>query len=288
MRRRPALKVRLASLGLVFGIAASAAGQVTGASLRREQKPVYPEGLVKIQKQGNVLIVGRIDREGRVQDAQAVAATNLGFVDSSLAAVKSWQFKPATRNGAPIDCAVNIGIRFRLEGKKHNEIPRPTLGDLAVFAADASGKKTAPDGIPIRRGGSPRMRVEAVLDVTPAEKPGTLALRAEAISPKNRRVAIWNGTVNVPARASSVAIPFSAPIGADWEDGIWQVQMSVADVPAGGGQFWLAGDPEHFDFAGAMSRSAAAAAVPPPAPVPAAAPAGGPRRVPTAIPPRRK
>ncbi len=272
---------------LLLGAAAGASGEVTGAALTREQKPTYPEGLAKIQKQGNVLIVGRVDASGRVQDPQAVAATNLGFVDASLAAVKAWQFKPATRNGKPIDSAVNIGIRFRLEGKKRNEIPRPTLGDVAVFAADAAGKRAAPDGIPIRRGADPRLRVEASLDVTPSEKPSKLAVRAEAISPKNRRIAIWNGAVNVPARAASVNIPFSAPIGADWEDGIWQVQLSVADIPAGGGQFWLAADPEHFDFAGLMSRSAAAAAVvPPPAPVSTAPPAGGPRR-PTPAPPRR-
>ena len=140
---------------LLFGLAPFAAGQVTGAALTREQKPTYPEGLVKIQKQGNVLIVGRVDTGGKVQDAQAVAATNLGFVDASLAAVQGWQFKPAMRNGKPMDSAVNIGIRFRLDGKKHNEIPRPTLGDLAVFAADASGKRAAPDGIPIRRGADP-------------------------------------------------------------------------------------------------------------------------------------
>ncbi len=272
---------------LLLCAASFAAGQVTGAALTREQKPVYPEGLVKIGKQGNVLIVGRVDAGGKVQDAQAVAATNLGFVDASLAAVKAWQFKPATRNGKPIDSAVNIGIRFRLEGKKHNEIPRPTLGDLAVFAADATGKRAAPDGIPIRRGADPRMRVEAILDVTPGEKPSKLAVKAEAISPKNRRIAIWNGTINVPARAASVNIPFHAPIGADWEDGIWQVQFTVGDVQAGGGQFWLAADPEHFDFAGLMSRGAAAAAVvPPPPPPPTAIPAG-PRR-PTPAPPRKK
>ncbi|MEP6801136.1 MAG: energy transducer TonB [Acidobacteriota bacterium] len=277
-----------AFLLLLLGLAPAAAGQVTGAALTREQKPTYPEGLVKSQKQGNVLIVGRVDPRGKVQDAQAVAATNLGFVDASLAAVQAWQFKPATRNGKPIDSAVNIGIRFRLDGKKHNEIPRPTLGDLAVFAADASGKRAAPDGIPLRRGTDPRLRVEAVVDVTPAEKASKLALRAEAISPKNRRIAIWNGTVNVPARAASVSVPFSAPIGADWEDGIWQVQLAVADVPAGGGQFWLAGDPEHFDFAGLMAKGAAAAAVvPAPPPAATAPPAGGPRR-PTPGPPRRK
>ncbi|MDQ2870783.1 MAG: energy transducer TonB [Acidobacteriota bacterium] len=287
--RRPSFGVPPISLvfALAFGIAACAAGQVTGAALRREQKPVYPEGLLKIQKQGNVLVIGRIDREGRVQDAHAIAATNPGFVDASLAALKAWQFKPATRSGAPIDSAVNVGFRFRLEGKTHNEIPRPILGDFAIFASDTSGKKTAPDGLPIRRGTSPRLRVEAVLDVTPAEKPAKLALRAEALSPKSRRIALWNGTVNVPARAASVPVPFSAPIGADWEDGIWQVQISVNDVPAGGGQFWLAGDPAHFDFAGAMSRIAAAAVVPPPAPVPTAAPAGVPRPLPTAT-PRRK
>lgn len=255
---------RLIVFLLLSGSGASAAAQTSGAVLTREQKPVYPEGLRKIQKQGNVLLIGRIDKGGSVRDPQVIAASDLGFADPSVAAVKAWQFKPALRGGRPIEVAVNIGIRFRLEGKKRGDIPRPALGDLAVFPADAAGGKSAPDGFPIRRGADARLRVEAVLDVAPSDKPRRLPVHADAVSPKNRRIGVYEGTVSVPARATQATIPFTAVIRNDWEDGVWQIQFSVAGAAAGGGQFWLAGDPEHFDFAGAMARSAAAANAPPP------------------------
>jgi TonB family protein len=253
---------------LLSGSGAWAAAQTSGAVLTREQKPVYPEGLRKSQKQGNVLLIGRIDTGGSVRDPQVIAASDLGFADPSVEAVKAWQFKPAVRGGRPIEVAVNIGIRFRLEGSKRGEIPRPALGDLAVFPAAAAGGRTAPDGFPIRRGGDARLRVEAVLDVPPSDKSRRLPVHADAVSPKNRRIGIYDGTVSVPARAMQAAIQFSAVIRNDWEDGVWQIQFSVAGASAGGGQFWLAGDPEHFDFAGALGRSAAAANAPAPPPPP--------------------
>ncbi|HEY6051415.1 MAG TPA: energy transducer TonB, partial [Thermoanaerobaculia bacterium] len=154
MRTRRAARVPFLLAGVLgVVVAAAAPAQTAGAQLQREQKPLYPEGLAKTGRQGNVLLIGRIDRYGKVQDIQAVATTNIGFLDPAVAAVKAWQFRPAVRNGKPIDVAANVGIRYRLEGVKRGEIPRPALGDLSVFPADASGKKSAPEGFPVRRGG---------------------------------------------------------------------------------------------------------------------------------------
>jgi hypothetical protein len=69
-------------------LAAAAGAQTsTGAAVMREQKPMYPEGLAKSNRQGNVLLIGRLDTSGKLQDLQAVAATNIGFVDPAIAAV---------------------------------------------------------------------------------------------------------------------------------------------------------------------------------------------------------
>lgn len=282
--RLAAAAVALAA-GLI-SVPAAAQGPVTGAQLTREQKPTYPEGLLKIQKQGNVLLTGRIDRSGKVQDIQAVAATNLGFVDSAIAAVKAWQFRPAARGGKPVDIATNIALRFRLEGPKRGEIPRPILGDLSIFPANAAGARSGPEGFPIRRGGDPRLRTEAVLDVPPPAKPQKLAVRADAVSPTGRKINLYSATLAAPAGAHDVKVAFSAPVGTDWEDGIWSLELTVDEVPAGGGQFWLAGDPEHFDFASIAAKNAARASAAPP--VVAPTPKGGlpPTAVPKAAPPK--
>jgi TonB family protein len=256
-----------------------AGAQTSGAQIQREQKPSYPEGLAQASRQGNVILIGRIDTHGKVQDIQPLATSNVGFLDPSIAAVKAWQFKPAMRNGKPIDVAANIGVRFRLQSKNRDEIPRPVLGDLSIFPADASGHKTAPEGFPVRRGGDPRIRFEAVLDLPPSESPQRIAVHAETLSPKGRRIALWDGSVPVAAKTAQVPIPFTAAVGRDWEDGVWTVALSVADAPAGGGVFWLAADPEHFDFAAEMAKKAASSLAPTPA-----APEGGtarPRPTPT-------
>lgn len=271
-------------LGLLafLGRPGGAAGQVTGAQLVREQKPVYPEGLVKMQKQGNVILTGRIDKNGKVQDVQPVAATNLGFVDPSLAAVSAWQFRAATRGGKPIDTATNIVLRFRLDGKKRGEIPRPVLGDLSVFPANAAGARSGPDGIPLHRGADPKLRVETVVDIPPSPKAQRVAVAAQAVSPRGRKISLYSGTTAVAANRPSFPVSFSSPIGADWEDGIWNVQISVGDGPAGGGQFWLAGDPERFDFVALAAKNAAATKSLPPVPVfpqPTRPPATTPQRL---------
>jgi periplasmic protein TonB len=228
--------------------AASSPGQTTGAQLLKQPKPVYPENLNKGLRQGNVNLIGRIDTKGKVQDIRFVDATHDGFVEPAVAAVNAWEFRPARRDGKPIEIAANIGMRFRLEGKNHGEITRPILGDLAVFPADASGKSKAPEGFPIRRGADPRLRVEAVLDVSPDPKPRKVNVTVEAVSPRGRRVLIHEELVSVNPKAAEVKIPFTPAVGADWEDGVWLLRFQADAKDAGGGQFWLAGDPEHYQF----------------------------------------
>lgn len=284
-----AVRVVLAVLlfSALVGSASPASGQTTaatGAVLERQQKATYPEGLNKIGKQGNVLLSGRIDKSGKVQDIVPLVATNVGFVENTVAAIKNWQFKPATRGGKAVDIAANLGYRFRIDGPKRGDIPRAILGDLNVFPANGSGARSAPEGFPIRRGGDPRLRVEAVLDLPISPKAQTLALQADAVSPTGRKVSLYSGTASAKANAKDVPVTFSAPVGADWEDGIWSLQISVGDVPAGSGQFWLAGDPEHFDFVSLAARNAAAAVDAPvvPAPGPTKAAPAAPAKKPTA------
>jgi hypothetical protein len=144
------------------------------------------------------------------------------------------------------------------------------LGDLAVFPADAKGKSTAPDGFPIRRGADPRLRVEAVLDVAPDPKPRNLPLSVEVLSPKGKRILLYEELLAVNAKAKEVKIPFTALVASDWEDGIWLMQFKVNNAEAGGGQFWLAGDPENFHFVlpGRAPQPPATKAGTPPAPRP--------------------
>lgn len=249
-RRRPAA-VPLALALTLFAAAASA--QTTPAQITKYKEAVYPEALLNAQQQGNVLLVGRIDSQGNVQNLRAFAASHDDLVPPALDAVRQWRFKPATRDGKPIDIAMNVAVRFRAKSEKRGVLPQPILGDVPVFPADAAGKKTGPEGFPIRRGADPKLRAEPILDVTPQGQARKVVVRVEAISPRGRAFPIHESTVTVPANASEVRVPFAAPVGGTWEDGIWGLRFTADGLEAGGGQFWIAGDPATFDFAAART-----------------------------------
>jgi TonB family protein len=239
---------------LLLAFTALAAGPSTPAKVQKYQEAVYPEALLKGQRQGNVLLIGRIDRDGNVQNLRMISASFPGFVEPALAAVRAWRFKPATRDGKPIDIAANVGVRFRLKSDKRGVIPQPILGDLPVFPADASGNRSAPEGFPVRLGVDPKVRAEAVLDVEPQPKARTIRVRVEATSPAGKPYILFESPVSVAAKATEVRIPMVASVGTDWPEGVWILRYLADGKDAGGGQFWLARDPSRFDFAAAPRK----------------------------------
>lgn len=250
---RPASRVPALMASLLLS-ASVVLAQTRGAELVKQQKPVYPIHLANALRQGNVLLIGAIDVHGRVEDIKAVHATHPDFTQPAVDAVRTWEFQPATVNGKPIAIAANIGVRFRLESGQRGQLSSPILGDLAVFPADASGARAAPEGFPIRRGGNARIRIEAVLDLSPGPAARKLHVQASAVSPRGHRVPLLDRQVDVARGKPDVSISFSKPVGTDWEDGVWMIRFTVDGADAGGGQFWLAGDPERFDFEGALRK----------------------------------
>jgi TonB family protein len=232
----------------LFGAAAVLA-QDRGATRTKYVPPIYPDDPEKKDLQGNVLLIGRIDKEGNVSDLHVLAATRKEFVSPATDAVRVWKFSPAIRDGKPIEIPLNAGVRFRITGGGRGQIPRPILGDLSVYPADASGTKTGPDAFPLRKGKDPALRAEVLLDVPPSEEVRTVTVKVEAVSPSGRKVAVFQPPVAVPALATDVTFPVVAQIGEDWEDGVWLLLFTVDGVGAGGGQFWLAKDPRTFPFA---------------------------------------
>lgn len=237
----------LAAFLLVAG-AAGARAQTQEAVRTRYLPPVYPEKLAKALKQGNVLLAGRIDTRGRVSDLHLVAASAKDFIQPAAEAVQGWQFRPAMRDGKPVEVFLNVGVRFRMEGETRGKLDAPILGDVAISPADASGRKSAPEGFPIRRGRDPALRAEALLDLPPSAESRTIAIKVEAVSPKGKRVPVFQPPVAVPPNATEVRFPVVAPIGPDWEEGVWMLRFLVNGAGVGGGQFWLAADPTKFSF----------------------------------------
>lgn len=233
---------------LLLGAALEALAQARGAVQLKQQKAVYPENLWKAQRQGNVLLIGRIDKQGRVQDLSVVGSSAHDFEAPALEAVKAWEFRPASRDGQPIEIFLNAAVRFRISSDRRGDIPQPMLGDLAILPADASGRATAPEGFPLRIGKDPALRAEAVLDVAPVPSERTLSVRVETRSPSGKVASVFQPPVRVPANAAEVKIPVVVHIAPDSEEGVWGLLFKVEGKGAGGGQFWAARDPSRFRF----------------------------------------
>jgi TonB family protein len=251
----PSMRKSLLLAALTSVLAAGALAQTVGARLDVRKDPEYPENLRMSQQQGNVLVIARIDRQGKLQDITPIATSHDGFIPPTLDALRLWKFRPATKNGKPIEVAVNIGMRFRLQiTERRGKIPRPMLGNLDISPADANGRPTAPEGFPIRRGADPKLFADALLDVSLNPTANTQPLHVEAWSPGGRRLPVYEAPLLVPANATELKVPVVVAVGADWEEGIWMLRFFVGDADAGGGQFWLAKNPATFDFASKMPK----------------------------------
>jgi TonB family protein len=72
--------------------------------------PMYP-GQVTIPRSGRLEIV--IDENGSVESAAMTSSVNSAYDNMALAAARSWRYKPATLNGAPVKFRKVVQIAIR-------------------------------------------------------------------------------------------------------------------------------------------------------------------------------
>lgn len=64
--------------------------------------------------QGTALLIANVTEQGTVDDVQIVRPLGYGLDDAGVERVKTWRFKPATKNGEPVTAQINIEVNFRL------------------------------------------------------------------------------------------------------------------------------------------------------------------------------
>lgn len=146
-RSQPVLKERIAMLkqskrkalpwvsgqvlvvGLCLGMGAVAwasqgggAGGPAGSVMDREIQvdkmppPSYPKSAVEQRQVGVVNLRVEVDAQGRPTDVQVLSATNPGVFDAvSIAAARSWTYRPAVKNGKPVAGAVRVPITYAMD-----------------------------------------------------------------------------------------------------------------------------------------------------------------------------
>ncbi|MBA4136992.1 MAG: hypothetical protein C0518_06720 [Opitutus sp.] len=81
----------------------------------KTKPPAYPPKLRAEGISGVVVVVLVIDESGRVIAAEASKASNEGFRDPAVKAVRDWTFEPAQVASKPVRARVSIPLQFSLD-----------------------------------------------------------------------------------------------------------------------------------------------------------------------------
>jgi periplasmic protein TonB len=78
----------------------------------RRVEAVYPEEARGHGVSSIAVLQLVVDKTGRVARASVLKSVEHGGNEAALAAVKQWTFRPATRNGEPVDAIFNVTVRI--------------------------------------------------------------------------------------------------------------------------------------------------------------------------------
>jgi periplasmic protein TonB len=85
------------------------------ARFMRNFQPDYPLGMLQREIEGNVTIKVLIGPDGRVRQATILSAATPEFgAATQKQALKEWRFKPATRDGQPVEDWQTLTVTFKI------------------------------------------------------------------------------------------------------------------------------------------------------------------------------
>jgi TonB family protein len=77
-------------------------------------EPEFSEKARRAKYQGTVILNIVVDKEGNVSRIKLVRPLGMGLDENAMEGLKTWRFKPATRNGQPVAVEMNIEVAFNL------------------------------------------------------------------------------------------------------------------------------------------------------------------------------
>ena len=89
-------------------------GPVTAPVPIEKPDPSYSEKARFARLQGTTVLLLVVDAQGDVEQATVVKPLGLGLDERALRTVRTWKFKPSTRNGTPVPVRVMVEVSFRL------------------------------------------------------------------------------------------------------------------------------------------------------------------------------
>jgi TonB family protein len=89
---------------------------VTSAELLRSTIPEYPADAKKHNLEGTVVLLATIGKDGAVERIERISGNAL-LAGAASRSVRSWQYRPASVNGKPVEARARIVLNFTLRSK---------------------------------------------------------------------------------------------------------------------------------------------------------------------------
>ena len=74
----------------------------------------YPDYGLTLRVEGTVTLEARVDVHGNLTSIRVVKGLGFGLDEQAIAAVRTWQFAPALKDGVPVEAITQIDVDFKL------------------------------------------------------------------------------------------------------------------------------------------------------------------------------
>ncbi len=90
-------------------------GGITPPVLIHKEDPKYTDEAIKNRITGVVLLYGIVRKNGRVDSLKVIKGLGYGLDEEAIRTVQTkWKFKPALKDGKPVDCYITIEVDFTI------------------------------------------------------------------------------------------------------------------------------------------------------------------------------
>jgi protein TonB len=89
---------------------------VTSAELIKSTSPEYPAEAKKHNLEGTVVLQATIGKDGSVERIERISGNSM-LAGAASRSVRSWQYRPASVNGKPVEGKAKIVLNFTLRSK---------------------------------------------------------------------------------------------------------------------------------------------------------------------------
>jgi TonB family protein len=88
--------------------------ELTGPATMKKVDPKYPQSLISDRVEGEVVLYAIIRGDGSVDGIQLVRGVDEQLDDNAMQALSQWKFRPATRQGTPVELEAIVHIPFHV------------------------------------------------------------------------------------------------------------------------------------------------------------------------------